>query len=86
LCVLMTILVVAMLQHANAVATKGYEIRQLTQEHTALSTKNRELQQQVSELRALATIKESPLFAELQPITDSSVSYVHHQDGSLVMR
>lgn len=84
LCVMMALLMIALLRHANSVATKGYAIRQLAQERAGLLTENRVLKQQASELQSLATIQESPLFAALVSVQADEVTYVHHGDQNIL--
>lgn len=81
LMVMIAVLMIALLKHANSVATKGYAIRKLAEEHEMLATENRLLQQQVADLRSLARIKESDVFGSLVPVNEKDVRYVHYRDS-----
>jgi peptidoglycan hydrolase CwlO-like protein len=65
--VLFCVLSIVYLSHANVVATKGYQIKQLQEEKTGLQTNLDTWNLKLTRLQALNTLSDSNIVAQMQP-------------------
>ena len=73
LIILICLLSIAQILHANNIQTKGYEIRELEQQRQALIVVNQALRMTETEAQSLAQIEDSDVVNNMQLVVDPIV-------------